>query len=427
MSGKRTMDSSSGLRAPIVVDAPDIALQRATAELARRETHFRSLIEKSSDIITVMRSDGAIIYESSSVERFLGYTAEEMLGKNALEFLHPDDLPRALRLIESVLDNPGSMVVFDYKFRHKEGPWRYFESVCRNMLSDPAVAGIVINSRDITRRKLTEMELGRHREHLEQLVQERTAELASANLRLTEEIVERKRAETELKERAEQLSNFLAIAGHELRHPISVVKGYATMLHNRTDRIEPGMLAEILDALDISADRLTDYVKELVKASLVEQGKLSFEKRDIELAPLIDEAIRDLKAIGCGNDVSVKVARGAGRTHADPSKLKQLIDTLLNNAIKFSPDGSPVHIEARKDGDVTAVSVMDRGIGVPGDMRDAIFDRFFQVEDVRHHSSAGLGLGLYLARAIVTAHNGTIKCEARPGGGSIFTFTITPD
>ena len=137
-------------------------------------------------------------------------------------------------------------------------------------------------------------------------------------------------------------------------------------------------------------------------------------------------SVSDLKSLGLEGRVSVTVERGAGKASVDPLKFKRLIDILLDNAIKFSEDSTPVEIDVKKSGGVTTVAVMDRGIGVPAEARDKVFNRFYQVEDVRHHSSVGLGLGLYLAREIVAAHDGTIEVDERPGGGSIMRFTIGP-
>jgi PAS domain S-box-containing protein len=425
-SGYVIKDSQLGSRLAESVEKAlvEIDLRRAQAELSRREAHFRSLTEKSSDIVTVMRADGTILYESPSVERYLGYKPDEMLGKNAYDYVHPEDLPRLSRLFQSTLEKPGALLLIEYRFRHKEGPWRYFESIGRNLLTDPVVGGVVVNSRDVTRRKLAELELERHREQLEGLVQERTAELAEANEKLREEIAERKQAQAELQERAERLADFLTVASHELRHPISVVKGYTTMLQGYLDRMEPEVLPEISDALNISVNRLTGYVDELMESSLVEQGRYTFDIVDTDLRPLLDESIRDLKGLGVDKDVGLKVGEGAGRALVDPRKFKRLIDMLLDNAIKFAEDGEPVDIDVGKDGKVTTVAVMDRGIGVPEESREQIFERFYQVEEVQHHSSVGLGLGLYLARQIVTAHNGEIGYEPRDGGGSIFKFTM---
>ncbi len=402
----------------------EINLRATEEELHRREAHFRSLIEKASDLITLIGPDGTIMYESPSIERLLGYGADELIGMNAFDIVHPDDLPRIMGIIGRELSTPGATAVAEYRVRQKDGPWRIFESHGRNLLEDPAVGGLVINSRDITERKRNEERLRRYREELEQLVGERTAELAEANVQLQQEVTERKQAEAELKQRAERLADFLTVTSHELRHPVSVVKGYATMLAGYLDRMEPDDLRSVLDALDVSVDRLIGLVEELMEVSLVEQGRFTFEKTSADVGRLIQTAVTDMKARGVKNEITARVSNGSERVIADPDKLVRLLVILLDNACKFSPPSSPIEIAAERNDNDIVVSVFDRGIGVPEEVRELIFDRFFQVEEVKHHSSVGLGLGLYLARQIVSAHNGRIQHLPREGGGSIFRFTL---
>lgn len=385
-------------------------LAAAQAELERREAHFRSLTEKSSDMTTVLRADGTIVYLSPSVERILGYDPAEMLGRNIFDLIHPEDVGRVKDMVQAAIGKPGAVLVMDYRFRHQEGPWRHLESVGRNLLIDPVVGGIVVNSRDVTSRKRAERELERYRERLEQLVDERTSELARAN--------------EELRERAESLADFLTVASHELRHPISVVKGYTTMLQGYLERMDPESFPEILRALDISVDRLTAQVDELLEASLVEQGRYTFALEDCDLQALVARSVYDLKGLGEADRVSFEVEEDARHVFADPVKIKRLLDMLIDNAIKFTESDGKVEVAASRTAGTVTVEVRDRGIGIPEDAGDKVFDRFFQVEDVSHHSSVGLGLGLYLARQIVAAHNGTITYEPRDGGGTVFRFTL---
>ena len=402
----------------------ELRLKETREELASREAHFRTLTEQSSDIVAVLGADGVVAYQSASIERFLGYSPEEFVGTGACELIHPDDVARIRKHFTDALAVPASNIVMEFRIRHKAGEWRYMESVGRNLLADPAVRGVVVNSRDVTRRKTAELELDKYRRRLENLVQERTAELAETNVRLREEIGERVQAEEELKDRAQSLATFLTVASHELRHPISVVKGYTTMLQGYLQRMEPEMLPEILDALEISVDRLTGYVEELLQASLVEEGRFTFEMRTSDLAPLIKGAISDRRGMQQPNEITLNVEPRAGTVLVDPGKFRELMDILLDNAIKFADPGYPIEIEVAGGGGVTTVQVKDRGIGIPEDARERVFERFFQVEELQHHSRVGLGLGLYLAREIVEAHGGTISCEPRPGGGTIFSFEI---
>jgi two-component system sensor histidine kinase/response regulator len=143
--------------------------KQAEDALRRSEQHFRSLIENASDLITVMAADGTIKYDSPAHERVLGYTAAERSGSNALAYLHPDDAPRILEIFAKGIQVPGQTAHLEYRYRHKDGSWRYFEGIGTNLLDDPAVAGVVVNSRDITERKQMEEALRSSEEYLKVL------------------------------------------------------------------------------------------------------------------------------------------------------------------------------------------------------------------------------------------------------------------
>jgi len=124
--------------------------------LQQRERYFNALIENSLDLITIFSPDGIILYETPSIERILGYTTEELIGKNVFGLVHPDDLPRVVDAISRGITTPGSVDRLEFRFRHKDGSWRYFEGVGKNLLDDPNIKGIIVNSRDITEHKRAE-------------------------------------------------------------------------------------------------------------------------------------------------------------------------------------------------------------------------------------------------------------------------------
>jgi len=137
-----------------------IIAETARAEASRQsEERFRSLVQYSSDIITLLEADGTIRYESASIERILGYKPEELLGKNAFDFIHTEDVQKASNTFTQVLQNQEASPSVEYRFRHQDGSWRLMESTGSNLLADPAVGSIVINSRDITERKRVEQAL----------------------------------------------------------------------------------------------------------------------------------------------------------------------------------------------------------------------------------------------------------------------------
>src|SRR5918998_539638 len=128
--------------------------KQAEKKLRESEERFRSLIQNASDLITVLEEDGTIRYESPTIERILGYLPEERIGKNAFDYLHPDDEDRSKATFAEALDNPGQVQPsVEFRLRHKDGSWRYMETTRTNLLDDPAVKGVVSNSRDITERR----------------------------------------------------------------------------------------------------------------------------------------------------------------------------------------------------------------------------------------------------------------------------------
>ena len=130
--------------------------KRAEEVLRQSEEHLRALIENAADIITVLNSDGTRQYVSPSVERSTGYTPEELIGKNPLEMVHPDDVSELRELFITGTRQPDFMVTREFRLRHKDGSWRIHEATAHNLLHDPAVRGIVVNSRDVTDRKRLE-------------------------------------------------------------------------------------------------------------------------------------------------------------------------------------------------------------------------------------------------------------------------------
>ena len=220
------------------------------------------------------------------------------------------------------------------------------------------------------------------------------------------------------------LKDFIDIASHELRHPITLMKGYAITLLDYEDRMEREAKREILETISAGADRLDMLLRELLDVSRIERGRFSLNRRSTQLASLIELAVKEMEGKGFRGRFRISVPPGLSPRLIDPERINRLLIILLDNAVNFSPDGSPVEISAEERSGELCISVMDRGPGVPENSQERIFERFYQVEEVLHHSKPGMGLGLYVAREIVEGHGGRIWYEPRPGGGSVFRFTL---
>jgi PAS domain S-box-containing protein len=402
----------------------EIDLKQAQEALRSSEEHFRSLIENALDIVAVIERDGTITYASPSVRRALGYEPDGLVETGVFVLCHPEDVPAFKDALAASFLDRGSAVSVEFRLKHSNGTWHFFECEAQQLPDNTEREGVVINARDVTRRKHAEETLKAYQDHLERLVEQRTAELRNTNRQLETEVEERTRAQEELKERAERLRHFLTVASHELRHPVSVVKGYTTMLSGYMDKMSKEELPPILDAIDASTNRLTSYVDDLLDVSRIENGRFEIQRQETDPRALIATAIEELRVRGCETEFAERVSGDVGVVRIDHQKVSKLLIILLDNAIKFSSDGSLIEIEVVPDTGGTRFSVLDRGIGVPDELKEKIFGRFYQVEDVQHHSKPGLGLGLYIAREIARAHGGDVWCEPRDGGGSAFHFTV---
>lgn len=222
--------------------------------------------------------------------------------------------------------------------------------------------------------------------------------------------------------REEGLKDFIDIASHELRHPITLVKGYALSLKERWKSLPDEEAYEMLAAIDEGSDRLTRLVKGLLDVSGIERGQFRLELRDTELLPLVQKALHE--AGRPSGRIRLRCRGNIGCCRLDPDRFLEVMIILLENACKFSPPRSPIQVEMAEREDHYRISVFDRGPGIPKEERERVFDRFYQVEKAPYHSKPGLGMGLYVAREIVERHGGKIWYEARKGGGSVFRFTI---
>jgi PAS domain S-box-containing protein len=230
--------------------------------------------------------------------------------------------------------------------------------------------------------------------------------------------------EQERLEREEALRDFIDIASHELRHPITIIKGYALSLSELWDDLDRAKREELLQAIELGTDRLNRLALELLDVSRIVRGRFPINKEEVLLVPLLDYAISRFIEKDLGDRCSLIVKNELGSINADPNRILDLVHILVDNAGRFSPPDSRIIIEAARQGGEVLVSVLDQGIGVPEAYREKIFERFFQIEDATHHSKSGMGLGLFIAKEIAEAHGGRIWCEGRRGGGSSFCFAL---
>ena len=219
-------------------------------------------------------------------------------------------------------------------------------------------------------------------------------------------------------------SVLLASVSHELQTPISIIKAYANTLARADARWSEETVRDKLKAIEEESDRLSRLVTRLLYTSRLEAGAISLNPMVIDLAKEAQRVALRLAETDETHEILVSFPGDFPPVMGDPEKIDQVLMNLIENAIKFSPQGGPVTVEGSVSGDEVFVAVADQGIGIGARDRDHLFDLFYRATDSTARQFPGTGLGLHICRNLVHAHGGRIWVDSEPGVGSRFTFTL---
>lgn len=261
-----------------------------------------------------------------------------------------------------------------------------------------------ISSRQM-RRQIAEQQkaLEQYTRELEQTVAERTRELVEANA-------------------AKDI--FMSMVSHELKTPLTTLKGITQMLYRRVERGDPVELKN-LSLLESSVRRMELLVNDLLNTSLIETGMFSLRLQPHDLVAAIQDILAEHRA-SMGSTLFTDIADEPLEVEMDRERIGQVLLNLLSNARKYSLPGAPITVKVRRQDESAFISVQDEGVGIPEEKLAHIFERFYRVPeiDVQTGSSSGVGLGLYIAQKIIERHNGCITATSVPGEGSTFTISL---
>jgi two-component system sensor histidine kinase KdpD len=219
-------------------------------------------------------------------------------------------------------------------------------------------------------------------------------------------------------------SSLLSSVSHELRTPLTAIKTMVFSLQHDRESLSPSLRHEFLTGIDRELDYLNRLIGNLLDMSRLEAGTLAPRREWQILDELVEGAIRWVEPLLAGRPLHVHLAQDLPPISVDGIQLQQVLVNLLDNAIKFSPLGSPIRLTAALAGDSLEVRVSNTGEGVPPNELDRIFDRFYRVQSGRSSGSPGTGLGLAICKGIVEAHGGSIHAQSVPGGETTILFRI---
>jgi PAS domain S-box-containing protein len=228
---------------------------------------------------------------------------------------------------------------------------------------------------------------------------------------------------TRFREADEIKSTFVSVVSHELKTPVALIKGYADTLLREDAHWDQKTIRDSLSVILEESDRLNELINNLLDASRLQAGVLPLQMSEVALDVLAERVASRFRTQTQDHEIDVAFPPDFPPVEVDPDRIEQVLNNLLSNAIKYAPEGR-IEIAGRVNAKEVTITVTDQGMGIPPEEQTRIFERFYRGRQPEAGATAGTGLGLYLARAIVEAHGGRIWVESAPDEGAAFSFAL---
>lgn len=363
-------------------------LLRAEAHLQASEERYREVVEGTDDLITQVDASGCFTFVNHRAFNYFGVNAVDCVGLPATSFVHPEDRERTSAWFASCIESRARSASIENR------------QVARNGKSTPMLWTVNF-SYDADGRLLAIRSIAR-------------------------DISVRKVIEQALNEHLRMKSEFISTAAHELRTPLAAIMGYSELLLDQPamQGFDPQEKRDFLVTIHERAEDLTRIVDELLDLSRIEAGqKLLLDIRSCNLAAVLGGVVDDFRTRFPARTFVLRIpSQCQHNCWADPVRMRQVIANLLDNAVKYSPEGEIV-AGCAGDREACRIYVSDQGIGMSPEQKTRIFDRFYRA-DTSNTAIGGLGLGLSLAKQIIEGHGGRIEVESAEGQGSTLTVVL---
>ncbi|HZX31076.1 MAG TPA: ATP-binding protein [Rhodocyclaceae bacterium] len=385
-------------------------LQHMGQALQQSEEEFRRIVATASEGIWVLGPDTLTTFVNPRMAEMLGRSPEEIMGRPMRDFLFDEDQADHARKMENRAR--GMAETYERRLRRPDGQFVWVHvSAMPIMDKSDRYAGSFAMFTDITARKQAEGELKRYRDHLEEEVDQRTADL----------ILARNAAEAANKAK----SVFLAGMSHELRTPLNAILGFSTMM--RKDPLLPDSLRQYLDIINRSGEHLLNLINDVLEMAKIEAGRLQLESAPFDLGGMVRDVTDMMTVRAKEKGLTLLIDQSSEFPRyivGDESRLRQVLINLVGNAIKFTAEGGVTVRLGTKQNRIAhlLIEVEDTGPGIPAEDQQRIFEPFVQLGE--HKESKGTGLGLTITRQFVDMMGGDILLESTPGKGSLFRISL---
>lgn len=342
-----------------------------------RSAKLAAIIESSDDAIVSKTLESVITSWNDSAMRMFGYTADEMIGETIHKLIPEDRLDEEPQILAR-LKNGDRVQHFETKRRTKSGKL-IDVSLTISPVKDKngQIIGLSKIARDITFKK----------------------------------------------EEEQRKNDFVAMVSHELKTPLTTIHSYVQLLLARAQKDGDEFHLKALSRTEVQTKRMTAMINDFLSVARLEEGEISIHKKMFDLEPLAEEIALDVQFLTAKHEIKWMGCEGV-QINGDRDKIGQVLNNLLTNAIKYSPDGGLVTLGCEKHGNKVKIFVRDQGVGIKPEDQKHLFERFYRAEDDKLKMVSGFGLGLYLVSEILRHHGSKIEVESEENKGSTFYFNL---
>ncbi len=351
--------------------------KKYSSELEEREQKFRTLADSMPQFVWTGDAKGNLNYFNQAVYNYTGLSVRSIEENGWLQIVHQDERDDNTKAWLDAVAH-GTDFIFEHRFKRYDGEYRW--QLSRAIPQKDAGGNI-------------QMWIG-----------------TSTDIQ-------------DIKEQEQQKDYFISMASHELKTPVTSIKGYVQILQSIYGEGDDVFLLNSLKVVDKQIITLTKLISELLDISKIKSGGLDFDEEDFEMNELVKETVAGIQHIHPTHQIDL-TAEGTVMVTADRHRVAQVLINFLTNAVKYSPHSKNIKVRTAEADQHIMVSVEDAGIGINKKDQERIFERFYRVEGKNEKTFPGFGIGLFIASDIIKKHKGSITVISEPGKGSTFSFSL---